>query len=80
MPIKKDGMISTKEIFLGLKAIQVATLNKVKINKKMTSKLATHIIVFGILKRLSITYLTIAEKLQNNAIILLSATILLLFC
>ena len=58
--------------------MQVATLNKVKINKKMTSKLATHIIVFGILKRLNITSSIIPEKLQNKPIKLLSAILALI--
>jgi len=37
----------------GLKAIKVASLNKVKISQKIASKLTTHNIVFGILNRLS---------------------------
>jgi hypothetical protein len=53
-PIKKDGITSASEIALGLKAINVATLNNVNISRKITSRLATHIIVFGILNRRSI--------------------------
>ena len=54
IPIKKDGMLSPKETAFGLKAIKVASLYKVNIRRKMGNRLATHIIVLGILYRLSI--------------------------
>ena len=62
IPIKNEGIASPNEILLGLKAINVATLNSVKMSRKMTNRLATHIIVFGILNRLSIT----SSLLQKN--------------
>jgi hypothetical protein len=54
MPIKKEGMASPKETALGLKAIKVATLYRVNINRKMANKFATQSIVLGILNRRSI--------------------------
>jgi hypothetical protein len=54
IPIRKEGITSANEIDFGLKAINVATLNNVNISRKITSRLATHIIVFGILNRRSI--------------------------
>jgi len=62
IPIKKEGITSANEILLGLNAMKVVILNKVKMRRKMTSKLATHIIVFGILNRLNISY----SPLQKN--------------
>ena len=53
-PIKKEGTTSPNESPLGRKARKVASLNSVKISKKITSRLATHNIVFGILYLTSI--------------------------
>lgn len=55
-PIKKEGITSPKEIPFGLNAIKVASLNNVKINRKMTKRFATHKMVFGILYFTSISF------------------------
>jgi len=52
--MRKDGSASDSETALGRKAQNVASLNKVKIRKKMTSRLVTHIRVLGIRNRDSI--------------------------
>ena len=62
IPIKKEGITSANEILLGLNAMKVAILNKVNMSKKMTSKLATHIIVFGILNRLNISHFSLQKN------------------
>ncbi|MBC7873578.1 MAG: hypothetical protein H7Y01_06270 [Ferruginibacter sp.] len=49
IPIKKEGMVSPNEIFFGLKAMKVASLNNVNIRRKMTRRFVTHNIVLGIL-------------------------------
>jgi hypothetical protein len=49
MPIKKEGITSTKEISFGRKAINVTSLNMLNMARKMRSRLVTHKIVFGIL-------------------------------
>ena len=62
MPIKKEGIASPIEIPAGLKAINVANLNKVNIRRKMTSRFISHKIVLGILNLDSI------RELQKNRI------------
>jgi hypothetical protein len=54
MPIRKEGRASDKETVFGRNAQKVASLNKVKIRKKMTSRLVTQIRVLGIRNRDSI--------------------------
>jgi hypothetical protein len=54
IPIQKDGTSSLNDIVLGLKAMQVTSLNNVKIRRKMSSRFTTHSNVFGILYLTSI--------------------------
>jgi hypothetical protein len=49
MPIKKEGMRSTKENPFGLKAKYVTNLNTVKMARKIKKRLITHKMVLGIL-------------------------------
>ena len=49
MPNRNEGISSLNSRPFGLKAKYVANLNAVKIRIKITSRLITHIMVFGIL-------------------------------
>jgi hypothetical protein len=54
IPIRKEGVNSSKDMLLGLKAIQVTSRNRVKISRNMSSRFTTQRIVFGILYLVSI--------------------------
>jgi len=54
MPSQKDGRRSPKERSRGLNAKNVASLNKVKMSKKMEKRFTTHRMVFGIFNLISI--------------------------
>jgi hypothetical protein len=47
MPSKKEGNRSLNERSLGLKAMKVATLNRVKMSKKIMNRFTTQRSVFG---------------------------------
>lgn len=54
MPIKKEGIRSPKERLLGLNAKKVANRNMVKITMKITKRLITQSMVFGIFNLVNI--------------------------
>ena len=54
MPSQNDGSRSPKERSLGLKAKNVASLNKVKMSKKIKKRFTTHRMVLGIFSLISI--------------------------
>jgi hypothetical protein len=54
MPSQKDGSRSPRERSLGLKAKNVASLNKVKMSKKIKKRFTTHRMVLGIFNLISI--------------------------
>src|ERR1044072_8586592 len=64
MPSQKDGNKSPKERSLGLNAKNVASLNKVKMSRKMKNRFTTHKMVLGIFSLISI--MLRAVQLQSN--------------
>jgi hypothetical protein len=66
MPIKKEGTTSTKEISFGRKAIKVTSLNMLNMARKITSRLVTHKIVFGILNLDSIEEVSFTHSQRST--------------
>jgi hypothetical protein len=62
MPSKKEGNRSPSERSFGLKAIKVATLNKVKMSKNMMNRFTTQRRVFGSFNLISMAIYAVANR------------------